>query len=741
MGNETFDLTHATPKDYKLIIYNKTEIDTKMSDESTRVDNELSLKLDRTEVGSSVGTLDEHGKQSYAEVSYATSQDASNGTATDKTMTPKLVRQEIDSLDYISAVKYIPKTDKGVAYGVPTLDYKREIELNQIPDLDYIEEDRMAMPSGVATLDGNGKLVSEQMPDISSINSFYEPTIADMLALTGVEKDDRCIVYNNTADESKNGEYIALVNNPTMEAEWGKVPQYNAVSSVNGMSGNVTITSIDESAQNKNDISSLNSRVGSNEVDISGNSSDILSNSGRITSCENNITDNTVDIDALEVTTDILSRATSIISKSGVDIDTIVDAGIFEVDLNLPTTNDAELRVFRYYSHPTTPDRVVQRFRDNVTAEEFIRAANDYNNPVWSSFVNITGILDDLENVDLTTVAPTANDPLVFDGTNWVAKGGDINVELLNVKNNIKFIPLSDPSYEGMTLQVGSGGQIEAVAVPALDHIQSSSYVSNTYLDTAAVQFFSITSDIEYTPDDSTASLILTFNNANRSDVDVYIDYKIGGSTVTTKTYSIPGNASGHQIVVAEPFVNSYPSGTVFTVELRAASSGDILLAGENQTAFFRLKKTDVTSEEVYQRLEALESAQTDMIVPKYEYSKIDSSSPIIIEDTDYREVLTLARTTNYPAGTYEISFSASYKYSTTSRSAGFSWSIDGGTTWQEFTEEVKDTKNTNFFSYSFPIEHLGGGINFMLDAKCGSSSDTLEIKYGNIIFELKKQG
>jgi hypothetical protein len=100
---------------------------------------------------------------------------------------------------------------------------------------------------------------------------------------------------------------------------------------------------------------------------------------------------------------------------------------------------------------------------------------------------------------------------------------------------------------------------------------------------------------------------------------------------------------------------------------------------------------------------------------------------------------MNLQRVTNFPAGVYEVSFSSTFTYSTTNRSAEFSWSIDGGTNWQRSSMETKDTTNTELFSYTFPLEHLGGGIDFRLDARCEGSSDTLDIEYGNIIFERKK--
>jgi hypothetical protein len=127
---------------------------------------------------------------------------------------------------------------------------------------------------------------------------------------------------------------------------------------------------------------------------------------------------------------------------------------------------------------------------------------------------------------------------------------------------------------------------------------------------------------------------------------------------------------------------------------------------------------------------------------PVYEYvsNGIPSTgNPITINSNTFVEIARLNPAGTFEAGTYEIGFGAVHNYSNTSRSAIFSWSIDGGVSWEEFTIEPKDSTDNKALHYPFPYEHLGGGIDLVFAARCENSNDTLTVDYANITFERKR--
>ena len=115
-----------------------------------------------------------------------------------------------------------------------------------------------------------------------------------------------------------------------------------------------------------------------------------------------------------------------------------------------------------------------------------------------------------------------------------------------------------------------------------------------------------------------------------------------------------------------------------------------------------------------------------------------DGGNPIIIQATAYADLATLV-TPARDAGVYEIKFSTTFSYDSTSRSAYFQWSLDGGTAWEEFRIEPKDVTDVKALDYSFPFNHTGGVMNIQLQGRCENASDTLEVRFANIVFERKR--
>ena len=254
--------------------YYKDESDEIASIEKTRVDNELDSKSDKLSEGSPMGvaTLDNTGKLSPIERPIASSQDAIDGVSTDLMMTPA-------TTNYVMTIESVPQSDKGI-------------------------------PDGIPTLDSNRKIPSVYIPDSGSVQSFYTPTLAEMLLLTNVFAGDRCLVHADPTPEN-NGEYIAIVDNPILESEWGDVPPHNAVVSVNGKVGVVTLSSLDipEIADNAQEIATHTLSIAQNTTKGTTNASNIATNQGNISTLQTNettqdglISANTNGIDSLTTT-------------------------------------------------------------------------------------------------------------------------------------------------------------------------------------------------------------------------------------------------------------------------------------------------------------------------------------------------------------------------------------------------------------------------------------------------------
>ena len=90
-------------------------------------------------------------------------------------------------------------------------------------------------------------------------------------------------------------------------------------------------------------------------------------------------------------------------------------------------------------------------------------------------------------------------------------------------------------------------------------------------------------------------------------------------------------------------------------------------------------------------------------------------------------------------AGVYEYKHSATFTYSSTGRSAEFRFSLDGGTTWEVRTKEVKDTTNEEDTEALFPFTYGGGTPRLRMQGRCESSSDTLKVIWASQILERKK--
>ena len=83
---------------------------------------------------------------------------------------------------------YVPKTEKGVANGIASLDSTGKVPSSQLPAMDYIPNSEKGAASGVATLDSSGKIPSAQLPD----------SVGEDIAALGKELHDWWVYASDT---------------------------------------------------------------------------------------------------------------------------------------------------------------------------------------------------------------------------------------------------------------------------------------------------------------------------------------------------------------------------------------------------------------------------------------------------------------------------------------------------------------------------------------------------------------
>jgi len=197
----------ATPKEFSLIIYDKTEIDDMMNLESTRVDTNVDEKIDSVDKGISVATLidttNSEGTQRYQhsplEMPIATVAESLDKDVTDKVMTPQRVSQVLETGGYVQ------KTQADLDYGDLESDGSVKMSAAYNPQ----------NPKDIATVEYVQTLAS------ASAHNFIVDTQAEMLALTGIAAADICYVTNEV-DHNDNGEFIAKIDDPILLSDWAE---------------------------------------------------------------------------------------------------------------------------------------------------------------------------------------------------------------------------------------------------------------------------------------------------------------------------------------------------------------------------------------------------------------------------------------------------------------------------------------------------------------------------------------
>ena len=377
----------------------------------------------------------------------------------------------------------------------------------------------------------------------------------------------------------------------------------------------------------------------------------------------------------------------------GINIDTITDTGYYEVDTNLPVAFSAlgEVRV----GHDTTShSKIIQEYRDLDTPEGMRRISAD-GGLNWTAWVDTPqSVFNNLvvAEIELKASRSYVNKAIVntFTGTaipsSSLGKSGD-----------------QYHRYETSTPKIISSGvskdDYDASGFYILDEI-SSPNTQEIYIDVenrAVLMGWG-------TPIDHIDTLVLRVN---------------GTDIPLTVTFQVPSGIDAIYDPGFDSIVQAIIAGS--TYELNSME-----LQGKNED---------------YTKFDDMWFF-TPVFDQTYDFQKAgisEGGNPIVITDTTYQpvvELVTLPRAT----GVYEYKFSLTFAYSTSTRSAMFQWSLNGGTTWEEYELEVKDPNNKMPRTYEFPITRAQAGtIHLVLQAKCEGASDTLTIDYASIIAERKK--
>ena len=222
---------NATAKDYSLIIYSKTETDLINSTESTRVDTELDGKADASDLGSPSGiaTLDPTGRHTLNQIPIASVDESGDDTNDSTVISPERLHYQINTRT--------------------------------------ISTDKVGVANGIAPLGADSIIPDAYLPPTRIVQTFVVETLAELYAITTALEGDRGVVTSEV-DPADNGEYVANVDYPIDVTGWDLLPNLSAVTSVNGQTGVVNITSITESASNATAITGLDGRVTTAEEDI-----------------------------------------------------------------------------------------------------------------------------------------------------------------------------------------------------------------------------------------------------------------------------------------------------------------------------------------------------------------------------------------------------------------------------------------------------------------------------------------
>ena len=143
-----------------------------------------------------------------------------------------------------------------------------------------------------------------------------------------------------------------------------------------------------------------------------------------------------------------------------------------------------------------------------------------------------------------------------------------------------------------------------------------------------------------------------------------------------------------------------------------------------------------VTATAVLSALDArLTTAESKaLFVPSYDYVQGNS---ITVTGDVYEEIARLT-TPSREAGIYKLSQSMLYSLNSTSTSAYFRFSTNGGSTWNEIRREPKDNTDVLASAYTATIVHPGGVFDLVIQSRKDNASNILSVLSIDVIFERK---
>ena len=86
---------------------------------------------------------------------------------------------------------------------------------------------------------------------------------------------------------------------------------------------------------------------------------------------------------------------------------------------------------------------------------------------------------------------------------------------------------------------------------------------------------------------------------------------------------------------------------------------------------------------------------------------------------------------------TYLMAMSATYEINSTGNSVQARFSLDGGSTWENFSRESKDSTDRQSMDYLFPV-NLSGAYDFVFQMKKENASNALQVHFANLWLERK---
>lgn len=199
---------------------------------------------------------------------------------------------------------------------------------------------------------------------------------------------------------------------------------------------------------------------------------------------------------------------------------------------------------------------------------------------------------------------------------------------------------------------------------------------------------------------------------------------------------------NGESLLLLRTNLNSFNNAAATDVNANATAiaalqSKDTSLDGDITALDGRVtqNEADVTALDGRVTVNEADLVSLHAIQDAFDYSNADGSSTTSNTYTTLNSVSLTAA----PVGIYQMLNTVAFTYSTTTRSAYFRVSLDGGTTWVEYREEVKDVTDTNLTTQMCVIDHtVAGDLSVLIQFRTENNGDSLAILKNCMTLERK---